>query len=229
MFLLPPGYWHRYRPDAGTGWTEDWFELRGSTLDTWLKNGILDVVSVQIHPRAAFWRRFAELHNVCLIHRLGYRAIAAGLAMTLLASAVSQSLSSTRTNNAGLPDMAREARELLLQGCNVRDVTQTLGVSYPTLYRKFKQATGLGPKEYAREIRLARAEELLADTNLSVKEIAVRLGYYSASHLSLEFKKSRGIPPSRYPGRMNLGTPAPTALPAQPSNYCPSSVRIPRC
>ncbi len=35
---------------------------------------------------------------------------------------------------------------------------------------------------------------------LSVKEIAGQLGYYSASHLSLEFKKARGKSPSQWCG-----------------------------
>lgn len=201
VFLLPPGYWHRYCPDPETGWTEDWFELRGPTLDAWLGSGILDLEQIHVGRRSAFWRRFLELHQVCLSHPLGYRAIASGLAMTLLASAVSQSLSSTRSHKLNLPTLARQARELLMQGCDVKSVARTLGVSYLTLYRKFKQATGLAPKEYAREIRLARAEDLLAGSDLSVKEIAGRLGYYSASHLSLEFKKARGKPPSQWSER----------------------------
>ncbi len=121
--------------------------------------------------------------------------------MTLLASVVSQSLSSARANKPELPDLVKKARELLMEGRNVKSVAQNLGVSYLKLYRKFKEATGLTPKEYAREIRLARAEDLLACTDLSVKEIAGMLGYYSASHLSLEFKNARGKAPSRWSGR----------------------------
>ncbi len=203
VFLLPPGSWHRYRPDSDTGWTEDWFELRGPTVDMWLKNGALHSAPVQIGRSPVFWRRFAELHKLCRIHRPGYRAVAAGLAMTLLASVVSRSFTSQLNKKSDLPDLARRARELLMQGNEVDAVAHTLGVSYLTLYRNFKRAMGLAPKEYAREIRLARAEELLAGTTLSVKEIAARLGYYSAAHFSLEFKKHRGQPPSRWPGRAN--------------------------
>jgi AraC-like DNA-binding protein len=201
VFLLLPGCWHRYRPDLETGWTEDWVELSGPTLRAWLVNGILDLPPVHVDRRAAFWQRFTEMHKVCLTHQSGYRAIASGLAMTLLASVVSQSLSSARTNKPDLPDLARRARRLLLQGREVQRVAQSLGVSYVTLYRIFKRATGLAPKEYAREIRLARAEDLLEGTDLTVKEIAGDLGYYSASHLSLEFKKARGMAPSQWSGR----------------------------
>ncbi len=174
--------------------------MRGPTLDAWLENGVLDVATVRVNRRVAFWRRFTELHNVCLAHPLGYRAIASGLAMTLLASVVSQSLASARTK-PDLPDLPRQARKFLMQGRAVKNVAQTLGVSYLTLYRKFKHATGLAPKDYAREIRLAHAEDLLAGTDLSVKEIAGRLGYYSASHLSLEFKNARGKSPSQWSDR----------------------------
>ncbi|MCX6972333.1 MAG: AraC family transcriptional regulator [Verrucomicrobia bacterium] len=75
----------------------------------------------------------------------------------------------------------------------------TLGVR-----RQCKQATGLAPKEYAREIRLARAEDLMAGPDLSVKEIAGLLGYYSASHFSLEFKKACGKSPSQWSDRARL-------------------------
>jgi len=88
VFLLPPDCWHRYRPDPETGWTEDWLELHGPTLETWLGNGVLDEAPVHVSRCAAFWRRFTELHNVCLAHPLGHRAIASGLVMTLLASVV---------------------------------------------------------------------------------------------------------------------------------------------
>jgi AraC-like DNA-binding protein len=202
VFLLPPGYWHRYRPDPATGWTEDWLELRGPTLDAWLAKGLLDVGALTMSRSSPFWARFGELHGVCLKRPLGYRAIAAGIAMTLLASVVSENAAGAKKSQ--LPELARRARELLMEGREVGSVARTLGVSYPTLYRNFKQATGLGPKDYARQIRLARAEELLAGTSMSVKEIAARLGYYSASHLSLEFKHARGIAPSLWPGRGHM-------------------------
>jgi len=163
--------------------------------------GALDAGAVQIGLRNVFWRRFRELHGICLSRPLGYRAVAAGLAMTLLSSAIAENAASARAKKPDLPNLARQARKLLMEGRTVQFAAKTLGVSYLTLYRNFKQATGLSPKEYAREIRLAHAEDLLACTDLSVKEIAGRLGYYSASHLSLEFKMARGIAPSLWPGR----------------------------
>jgi len=84
----------------------------------------------------------------------------------------------------------------------VEEVARRLGVSYQSLYRQFKQTTGISPKDFANQVRRARAEELLAGTNLRVKEIAARLGYHSASHFSLEFKSIHGISPSLWKQRI---------------------------
>lgn len=199
MFLLPPGCWHRYRPDPAVGWTEDWIELKGLTVEAWLKNGILDAEPVKIGKESSFWQWFKDVHSVCLAHRQGFRATAAGLAMALLASVIAES--EDAVSGPDVTDTTRQARALLLAGHDVASVARKLGISYPTLYRHFKKATGLGPKEYAREIRLARAEDLISGTKLSIKEIAEHLGFYSASHLSLEFKKSKGFSPAHWQGR----------------------------
>ena len=198
VLLLQPGVWHRYRPDPESGWTEDWVELRGSAMEAWGHAGLLDVSTVCLRSNRAFWERFADLHRVCATRPLGYRGIAAGVAMTLLAEVVSAAEQASGPKKGALPELVRGARNLLLDGTEVREVASRLGVSYPTLYRQFKQATGLTPKDYASQVRRARVEDLLAGTDLSVKEVAARLGYHSASHLSLEFKNAHGMSPSRW-------------------------------
>jgi len=199
VFLLPPSVWHRYRPDSKTGWIEHWIELRGPTVDAWLAAGTLDATPVDMQNHTAFWNWFNELHTLCREHPQGYRAIAAGIGMTLLTSTLAQA--GTPPNDATLNHTIRKARELLSTGHDVASVARILGLSYPSLYRNFKKATGLTPKEYARELRLAHAEDLLSGSSLSVKEIAARLGYYSASHFSLEFRHFRNVSPASWPGR----------------------------
>jgi AraC-like DNA-binding protein len=55
---------------------------------------------------------------------------------------------------------------------------------------------GLHPKKYHAQVRHSRAEALLFGGRLSIKEIAVRLGFHSAAHFSVEFKKRAGRAPS---------------------------------
>ena len=163
-----------------------------------MQAGLLDLTIISLRSNRRFWQRFADLHRVCSERPLGYRAIAAGVAMALLAEVVSSAELASGPKKSALPDLVRGARTYLLEGMEVREVANKLGVSYPTLYRQFKQTTGLSPKDYASQVRRARAEDLLAGTDLSVKEVAARLGYHSASHFSLEFKGTHGMAPAHW-------------------------------
>ena len=189
VFILPPGCWHRYRPDSEIGWVEDWIELRGTTLETWISKGLLKAGVTQISLESPSWGWLKEIHRLCLGHAPGFRQTVAGLAMAYLAQVLASSESPKQS------EITLRARELLLTGLDVNNVAKKLGMSYLTLYRHFKKTTGLSPKEYAMKIRLAQAEDLISGSDMSIKEVAKRLGFHSASHLSLEYKKAHGVAP----------------------------------
>lgn len=189
VFILPPGCWHRYRPDPEIGWVEDWIELRGSTLEAWIAKGLLKPGVTQISLESPSWGWLKEIHSLCRAHSPGFRPAIAGLAMAYLAQVLAGAESSKTS------DIILRARELLLTGLDVHVVAKQLGISYLTLYRHFKKTTGLGPKEYALKIRLAQAEDLISGSDMSIKQVAKRLGFHSASHLSLEYKKAHGVAP----------------------------------
>jgi AraC family transcriptional regulator len=64
--------------------------------------------------------------------------------------------------------------------------------------RLFKKLTGSTPHNYLAGIRATRAQVLLADTELSVSEIAVRVGYLSASHFTKAFRVATGTTPREF-------------------------------
>ena len=61
-----------------------------------------------------------------------------------------------------------------------------------------KQTTGLPLHKYVIRIRLEKAADLLASTNLSVSEIASECGFYDSAYFSGYFKKHFGTSPSKY-------------------------------
>lgn len=199
VFLLPQGTWHRYRPDRETGWTEHWVELRGPAVDAWHAAGLLEPAHVNLRDHPMIWQTFADLMALCQAHPQGYRAIAASMGMNLLANTLARVGASHHPD--ALNSTVSTAKKLLASGHDVATVAKMTGVSYPSLYRHFKKATGLTPKAYTREVRLARAEELLSGSSMSIKEIAARLGYFSAGHFSQEFRQFRKMAPSSWPGR----------------------------
>jgi len=69
----------------------------------------------------------------------------------------------------------------------------------PRRFRQvFRQVTGQSPKRYYNSLRLEHAAQLLLSTPLSVTQVADRLGFSSAFHLSRAFRGRYGVPPSEY-------------------------------
>lgn len=77
-------------------------------------------------------------------------------------------------------------------------LSRTLGVSYTTFRRRFKQQIGVSPAQFQNAIRLNRARDLLTSTDLPITEIATQIGFESIFYFSEFFKKKTGQAPSDY-------------------------------
>lgn len=80
----------------------------------------------------------------------------------------------------------------------IRSMAQAIGLSHSQVSRLFLVYVGSTPATYVRVVRLRRAEMLLSESHLSVKEIAYLVGFRGASHFSKEFKSKTGLSPSEY-------------------------------
>lgn len=62
----------------------------------------------------------------------------------------------------------------------------------------FKQHIGLTPNRYAQQLRLNKAKDLLAQTNLSILQIAQQVGYEHHSSLTRLFQQYENLSPLAY-------------------------------
>lgn len=81
---------------------------------------------------------------------------------------------------------------------NSGDLARGLGVSVRSLERHLHAATGQTPGRLARAQRLAEAQRLLLETDLTVGEIAERCGYASATRLGEACKRATGLTPQAW-------------------------------
>lgn len=78
---------------------------------------------------------------------------------------------------------------------SVEDIGSELNLSRVQLYRKIKALTGQSPVELTRHIRLKRGRDLLETTDMTISEIAYKVGFTAPSYFTKCFKDEFGILP----------------------------------
>lgn len=88
-------------------------------------------------------------------------------------------------------------------------LAEELGKDYSTISTAFKASEGIALNRYVVLQKVEHAKELLAYDELSLSDIATKLGYKSLQHLSSQFKEVTGVTPNSYrkqdgPGRQPI-------------------------
>ena len=78
------------------------------------------------------------------------------------------------------------------------DVAENVHITMPYLSRIFKAETGQTLSGYIIGFRIEKAKLLLAGTNLSINEVAIRVGFYDSSHFYHTFAEREKILPGEY-------------------------------
>lgn len=81
---------------------------------------------------------------------------------------------------------------------NVEDMGREMGMSRVQLYRKLKSLTNYSPNELLRHMRLKKAAALLSSTEMTVAEIAYRVGFSSPSYFTKCYKEEFGENPTDF-------------------------------
>lgn len=107
---------------------------------------------------------------------------------------------SRRENRSnGIIDRAKEYIMTHYQkDISLDDVSREVDISPYYFSKLFKEATGDNFIEYLTNLRIEKAKELLDNTDLSMKEICVRVGYANPNYFSRIFKKNVGVTPTEY-------------------------------
>jgi len=77
-------------------------------------------------------------------------------------------------------------------------ISEKLGYDYTYLANTFSEVKGITIQHYIIEHKIEKVKELLLYDELNISEIAYKLHYSSAAHLSNQFKKITGLSPSFY-------------------------------
>jgi len=114
----------------------------------------------------------------------------------------------SESTNDMLPPPIRRAVEIfgdhIEDPVNIADVADQVGVSARQLERMFHKTTGTTPLGYYRSLRMHKARQLLLYSKDSMIEIAIAVGYSSASALTKNYMDVFGVHPREDRNKINM-------------------------
>jgi transcriptional regulator GlxA family with amidase domain len=107
-----------------------------------------------------------------------------------------------------LPPIVREAVEMfathIADPINVADVAEAIGISVRQVERVFKKSTGKSPLHYYRAMRMKAARQLVLYSKSTMSEIALAVGYASATPMIQNYEDVFGVHPIKDREKINL-------------------------
>ena len=205
-FLLFPKVWHRYTPDAETGWHEHWIGFDGEIARRWLRHKMFSAKNpvAKINAEDTVLATFSRMMQSIRANRPALQQILAGATDNLMGLIYSaqQAQPATDAQNANTIESAIvRIQNEFARDLNMKLLAHELGASYSWFRHTFTMHTGLSPHQYLLELRLVHARSLLAETEFSVKEIAVQTGFEDEFYFSRFFRQKLNLTPSQWRSR----------------------------
>lgn len=104
----------------------------------------------------------------------------------------------TQKSNRKLAEIVKYIHSHYSEPLGLSDIAKYFSLSPSHVVHLFKKEFGCKPSEYVNRIRISAAQTLLAETDLTVSEIADTIGYSDVYYFSKIFKKTVGVPPTKF-------------------------------
>ncbi len=153
-----------------------------------VKSVFQGILTEQSHPGPGSTAMTAALMSQCLVHM--FRRLARDEAQPL-----------TWLSALDDPRLARAIDKILEEpgaSYTVESLAELGSMSRSAFAEKFAAAFGRSPMSLVHHVRMQRAAQLLQQANLSVDEVAGRVGFSSRSHFSRAFKNHCGTTPAAF-------------------------------
>jgi AraC-like DNA-binding protein len=202
LLLILPGMNHRYQPVFEIGWDEYWVGFKGDYFSHLVEKGILSrkhiffEIGLDDHILTAFNRIFDEVRN----QRPLYQLKACSGIMSLMAEVLTYERRKEQPNY--YQKIVKKAKYLMesniYNAINLSHISDQIGISSSRLNEIFKTYTAMTPYQYYIHIKIHKAESLLEQDDISVKEVAYKMGFEDQYYFSRLFKNKTGVTPSRW-------------------------------
>ncbi|WP_367040835.1 AraC family transcriptional regulator [Streptomyces sp. Je 1-332] len=196
LIWLTPGVRHHYGPDPETGWDECFVDFTGPATATYTELGYIEPTRPVVPLSDATGAR-AAVGRIARAARRGnpLLEVETGAAVHELLVALRRARADIAPD--GDPVLQALARDAF-QPHSVAEHAARHGMTPAELRTAVRRGAGCSPKDYLLGIRLGRAKELLAATELPVAAVARRVGYDDPAYFSRLFTRRVGMAPVRF-------------------------------
>ncbi|GAB2792668.1 helix-turn-helix domain-containing protein [Streptomyces daliensis] len=196
LLWLTPGVPHHYAPDPDEGWDESFVDFTGTAVAAYTELGCVEPERPVV-PLTDTGPARTAIGRIARAARHGNPLLEVESAAAVHELLVALRRARADTTSDGAPVLQALARDAFLP-LSVAEHAARHGMTPAALRTAVRRGAGCSPKDYLLGIRLGRAKELLATTDLAVSAVARRVGYDDPAYFSRLFTRRVGTPPVRF-------------------------------
>jgi AraC-like DNA-binding protein len=187
--------------NASRPWTHSWMQFQGTAVESLVSLLNFPLSEPLPHPGDdAFERILHEIYQerICqtvpdqvILERL-FNVLLRRVSRTIAVKSSERSLNAVRMLNA-----KRQIDMNYKEDMSLTSLASLTNLSVQHFCAEFKRNFKVSPMDYLTSVRIRQAQYLLLDENLSVSEIAYKVGYKDLCHFSKMYKRRTGVSPAQ--------------------------------
>ncbi len=192
---------HDYRTASSEPWIYDFIHFNGSGVKLY-EPYLLDTLHVMQNTDASV---FKHAFDIILGQQLRNDILSCSQTLTLIASMLNALMEARERPDLpsnSIAESLNPAVKYVHENYNAEISIDTLSelcfLSKYYFIRRFRQVTGESPHQYLIKVRISEAKKLLAQSNDSIEQIALGVGFSNYSSFVTQFKRLTNVTPREY-------------------------------
>jgi len=201
-FIIPKNVAHRYHSDESSPWTIYWIHFRGEFAEK-IYERFLENSRPAVRPIPYDEHRIGQFEQIYAIVEHSFNEKEMEIMSISLLYFISAMVYYKEANPAIYnTDAVSNSIQFMKQHINgkfgIEELAAQQHISVSHYSRSFKKKTGSSPINYFNQLKIHKSCQYLYFTELSIKEIAIELGFDDQYYFSRLFSNVMGMPPSKY-------------------------------